>query len=300
MRFGGYGGGPGEFKARPAIAFALPDTLVTWDAQQQRFTWFSLEGEVLSDLSLMNPLSGVSLGRPGIGTWQLLPDGTVLSAGVETDPGAEGTQWYRSFDLIHAFGDSVTHIARYPTEWTARVDGRAFAPPFSSTRPGCLGTDHRVYVASADTWEVSVFDRAGRLVELVRAPIPRRPITNEMRSAAREEARKSLGRGGRDARRALRRYDEFEIPDSLPAIREIICDDAGYLWVGRRETYLRRTTRSASVFDTIDAGGRWLGSVDMPSGLDRVLEIRNGFVLAVWKDENEVSFLRIYAIHRPD
>ena len=145
-----------------------------------------------------------------------------------------------------------------------------------------------------------MFDRAGRLVELVRAPIPRRPITNEMRSAAREEARKSLGRGGRDARRALRRYDEFEIPDSLPAIREIICDDAGYLWVGRRETYLRRTTRSASVFDTIDAGGRWLGSVDMPSGLDRVLEIRNGFVLAVWKDENEVSFLRIYAIHRPD
>lgn len=46
--FGGAGEGPGEFGFPGQLAFLEPDTLMVWDSQTWRTTWFDLEGRVVA------------------------------------------------------------------------------------------------------------------------------------------------------------------------------------------------------------------------------------------------------------
>jgi hypothetical protein len=80
----------------------------------------------------------------------------------------------------------------------------------------------------------------------------------------------------------------------------------GHIWVEDPYTLAEHTPaiwdgavppgrRPWSVFDPT---GRWLGTVEMPEGL-RVTQIGPDYVVGVWQDSWDVSYVRVYRIQKP-
>jgi hypothetical protein len=94
--------------------------------------------------------------------------------------------------------------------------------------------------------------------------------------------------------------------DHLPAFEEVLVSRDGYLWVQEQfplaeqtpETWERGYPEGRSSWSVFGPNGRWLGTVLMPEAL-RVTEIGSDYVLGVWKDELDVSFVRLHRIVKP-
>lgn len=71
-------------------------------------------------------------------------------------------------------------------------------------------------------------------------------------------------------------------------------DRPGNLWVGRRDT----VQHVESALDVLDQTGRWLGTVRLPPGLDRILEIGDSHMLALWRDDLGVPHVRVHEIRK--
>jgi hypothetical protein len=48
----------------------------------------------------------------------------------------------------------------------------------------------------------------------------------------------------------------------------------------------------------IDAGGRWVGTVEIPAQVGEVLSFGPEHVLTLWKDDLDVEYVRMYALDR--
>jgi len=88
-----------------------------------------------------------------------------------------------------------------------------------------------------------------------------------------------------------RRYGKMPLPKILPVFSRLLVDDVGWLWA---ELY-RYDVRQPVRWLVFGPGGEGLGSVDMPPDL-YVWQIGHDFVLGVWQDENEVEYVRRYAL----
>ena len=84
-----------------------------------------------------------------------------------------------------------------------------------------------------------------------------------------------------------------EFPRTMPAFRSVLADRLGNLWV----TEMRPTGEEAP-FAVYDRGGRLLGEILPPKGVT-VLEIGADYMIGLWKNEDDVEFIRVYALTKP-
>jgi hypothetical protein len=113
----------------------------------------------------------------------------------------------------------------------------------------------------------------------------------------------TMPQAGRDRRRA--EIEQLVIADTLPAFRTFVASTDGYLWVEPHAAAANvapdsrdRDGPEPRLWSVFDPSGRWLGTIVTPGGFS-IHEIGNDYVLGVWRNELDVSFVRLYRILKP-
>jgi hypothetical protein len=302
------GKGPGEFSNAPVISAAPPDAWVAWDAFSRRLSWFGLDGRLRQEVSLDATAAKTLPMAMGPDAWQLLADGTILSTSSwperprSTDREFMPFASKRTVVLWRTSDSSGVTLGEFPSRTGIRFQvpenrqWRSVVDPFSPSSPLALRPDPvRVYVAGSGSWEVREFRDDGSLHRILRASIARSPVTKAIVRQERARLAGSARTLKSDVSMLERAFDAVEFADSTPAISRILYDGDGHLWIAR--WHADRST-DPTTFDVIDAGGNWLGSVNLPADAGYVTSIGRGGIITIWRDSDDVSYVRIYGVHR--
>lgn len=293
---GGDGAGPGEFRSPQWIVVRF-DTLVVFDPFQGtgRISYFSLTGEFLSSLSLS--VEGLPYPDPVT----VLSDGTLLDTRGEASIGPMEVGHVRFTNIPVRYppsGSPVDTIATVPGTEMFREEFRGgmaqSAVPFGRVAYTAAGPD-RIYLGNGEESEIEAFDFFGNHLMSVRFPMERTRVTPELVERWIDATLEHPIYQARPyaAQRAKRRFTETPVPTTMPAHGELLVDHAGRLWT-RRYVPPWDGSNSWMVFDT---DGMWLGDVNLPPGF-QVLEVGDGYVLGLARDELEVEYVQLYEASR--
>jgi hypothetical protein len=96
--------------------------------------------------------------------------------------------------------------------------------------------------------------------------------------------------------------------EEFPAYSELRVDRTGHLWVRQYEPWEDAPDRSGPVsvptyasrssWDVFTPRGVWLGRVELPAGFT-VLEIGSDYVVGIWRNADDIEFVRLYRLVRP-
>jgi len=292
--FGGPGDGPGEFEAFPRMALSPPDTLVVWDQGHARLSRFDPKGTLLSQRAFPTTLSRLSIVPRGAG-WRVRPDGALLAirpVELTRGPVLQDRGW--EVAVIDALGESGQVLGVFPVgQMYDHPMGFGFSAWFSPGVAVALGPSPlQVAISSPEEWCVRFLSSDGQLRRILRASIPRLPVTSDVHDQRRtyiEDIALQIGLSHGDADR----IDEaLPVPDSLPAIGRLFWDRADHLWVGRR----RANPADVEDYDVFDRAGRWMTTAHLPMELGSILEIGEDYVVVLWTDEMDVPYLRLYRL----
>ncbi|HSG07163.1 MAG TPA: 6-bladed beta-propeller [Longimicrobiales bacterium] len=296
---GGRGEGPGEFNMPAFIGLDGGDTVVVSDASQRRITRYSADGSsartapIRGDLPLYPVRAGVlSDGAviahtpgheaPGEEYDNVLQRAPITWASVRTD-GSTGVV----FGTIPGGEASIGRSRTGPDFWFTYTRSIPFAK-----EPAAAASRDRLYLGTADTFEILVFDQDGSLTRIIRMDHPLRPVTEDLKEALLDAALdRQTDPSGEAGVRTY--YRDAYYPDFLPAYRSFRADALGYLWVqGYRPSW-----EGPPIWTVFDPEGRTVARLAMPDGLT-VTDIGGDYVLGVERDEMDVQFLRLYGLSR--
>jgi hypothetical protein len=288
VTLGGRGRGPGEFAEISWLRESGPDTLVAFDVQLRRLTWFSPNGRVLRTVGL-EPAGG-GFGDPeALG---LVTEGFAARSGFDRMFGVGERRDTVQVYLFDDGGRLVDSIGSFPgpERYFHRQDGAAFQFSPILGRDAYLHSEAgRVVAGSSDHYTFEVFE-GGKLAMRVR--------TDWTSSAA------DVGHAVDHARRELEKgaWPPFvnigeifpHIPQrpTVPAFGELRLDTAGGVWV--KAYPLGDGPQRWTVFD---AAGRPAARVEIPASLS-ILQIHPEWVLAVKRDEFEVESIVLLKLER--
>jgi hypothetical protein len=304
--FGGQGGGPGKFLFFPKIVAAGGDTVLTWEGgRTRRRQWFLSDGTFLRDdglpLTVGSAGNSFSVGR--IVTWAIVRDGTLLAPN-NTVPVANG-QLLEVGEVFHIIGNLGERVAAvgdtFPIGTSVIVrHGKATAQlPFGSLPAySFVYPPAELVVSGPARWQMSSYGPDGALSRVIRAAVPRMPLTAEMIEEMRNERMELADDFGESRRDIQAAWEQLPIPDSCPAIRQILWDGGDRLWVRRWEWSMAEPA-AIPTYDVVTREGRWLGTVEVPSALGTVMTMTDDHVLTVWKNDMDVEFVHVYRILRP-
>ena len=160
-------------------------------------------------------------------------------------------------------------------------------------QPGvAIGRD-RVYIGTADRYEILVFSTTGTpLPSISRTAVPI-PVTPADIEAALESDVSQFGERSRKS--TTEEYASMTLPKILPPYRALMVDAADMLWV---QEYPRAGS-AVVTWRVFGADGRTVAEVVLPAALD-VYEIGLDYVLGRVVDEAEgVPEVRLFALRRP-
>jgi hypothetical protein len=303
---GGRGQGPGEFAGAPVITFIPPDTIVAWDAANKRLSWFNTNGHLAKEVSFLATPAAAALPMAVVpDAWQLLPDGTLITTGLDLTRRTPTVQ-YRNVQIIGPSGQSVVEVGRFPIGEKVPVPlpqsegrgSRSIINPFAPTSPAAArGTPVTVFVGGTASWEIKAYGPDGKLREIIRAAIPRLPVSRMLISQEKNRLKEMAEPLGVELAILQRTFDGIDFPDSTAAVSQILDDGVGQLWAAR---WRIRPGATPPTFDVIDSGGQWLGAVHMPPNSGEVISIAGDRVITLWRDASDVSYVRLYHVRKPD
>jgi hypothetical protein len=315
--FGRTGSGPGEFQS---IANAFPyrgDSIAVWDGVAHRLLVFDSTGTFSRAISVVTAVGppqgsgeGLSFGSTGHvagaftdGSLIVIPDMHIVD-----QPGALVHRTTAPFH-ISPDGEYLADAGRFPAGATYVFNfgalGKGQPPqlpvPYGRSFSAMVDGD-RLYVAAAESFEISVWTPGPGIERLIRKQTTPATVGEAEREAYRMEQRRRLrdGEFGRDApitpeglEQALR---EIEFPATLPPFDAILVDSEGYLWV---RSYRMPGDTDADRWSVFDQNGALLGEVETPSQL-QVRQIGGDFVLGIVHDDFGVPSVRAHALRRRD
>lgn len=290
---GGAGQGPGEFGTIERIATTPGDTVWVYDYALRRFTVLDGRGALERTVSLERPPPALGFaGRFADGTllmaqfWGVSQTAEALREGLRRDPAAlvrfapDGAQ----LDTVGRFPGREVHLA---LEGERMVMG---SPLFGRTLSRAVAGD-RLWVGDQESFQIGGYDPDGTPALVVRLFGVDLSITQDHLAAALDSRLDDVRPERRPGMRAF--LLEAERPTSRPAYGEFRVDGGGRLWVAAFEA-AGATPRTWYVFSR---DGRWLGRVGMPAGF-RLLQVGDGWVLGVARDEVDVEYVRLHPLRR--
>jgi hypothetical protein len=281
---GGKGGGPGEFLGVDGLS--IDDSVRLWvsDPRSGRFSVFDSSGRFLRDYPREQP-NGTAphfVGGEGTGTlwdsWPIWGPGTHQEQRtmlVRFAPQAD-----RDSVLLPDFTAPQWQVVRRQGTTTMVFN---LPVPFGPTQ--LLAVDPRggVWRAVSSEYRLTRLDASGNSkMSVVRQHRPL-PVT-------RRERDRELGRYRRDFPDAGDRLDESLIPRVKPAMRAVLLDERGFLWVAPYAA----DDSAAIAFDVFDSEGRYLGAVPTPitpRRLRPVPVVRGNALYFVTTDEVDVQYV---------
>jgi len=293
---GGGGEGPGEFRNIRWVRLYRSDSVAACDLRLSRTSVFDSDGRFARSFSTPAMESG-GTGWPD----DVFEDGSLLVRAVSQVPPDASGEVIRRVEPRYSVspdGEFEDSLCAYPGAETVMHSFESmsivyFGPPLfgRSTRYDVAG--NRFYVAPNDTYEVRIHARDGSIESIVRKQHDNLVVTDADIEAFKEAQLSSdLPPGMRDAMAQV--LDDSPIWETMPAFDSFIVDRVGNLWV---EEY-RRPGDTVPRWTVFNREGELLGTLSLP---DRFVidDVGNDFVLGVWRDEDDVEYVRLYELIKP-
>lgn len=295
---GGEGEGPGEFSSIRLLGL-LGDSLVVLDRRLKRVSILHPDQGFVRSFPLEDGVAAYAMNG-----W-IFDGGTVLIEDLPlSDSGAfeEGFNRtpvpYRSSDMSGKLstdfgslpGPEMVTLTRQTEHGLATMMNSV---PFGKSPTLTVAGDH-LFFGAQDEYEVKVFGEDGSLLRVIRLDRPPLPVTDEELNAFMEEELDGIG-DEEEARAWRRELETMPRPDYFPPHGSIYADALGTLFV---EDFRLpgRSTVGVSVFDS---EGILTGCFELPAGLE-VLDVGEDYLLALYQDDLEVEYLRLYTLVRPE
>lgn len=298
-RWGREGEGPGEFQSIEIVGKLAGDTVVVLDGRQRRISLFHPDTGFLAQSTIEEEV-GMTFVSNG-----LFRDGSIVfGGGLTFGPGGDlpsdglnrSDTPYRSARLDGSLAADFGTVPGPEVFMRSRGAGgeymiSATVIPFGR-RPAAFAHGSWFYAGSSDTYQLSVFDDSGRLDRVLRVLAPLPPVTGqdvdeliEERVAALEDPSQAPA-----VRTSMR---EMPTPETMPAYGGLIVDEADFLWI---QDFPRPGVRLRT-WTVFDPEGTPRTRLSLPSD-NRVLEIGEDHLMAVFEDSLGVEYLRIYPLRR--
>ena len=297
------GEGPGEMRGPAGLSHAS-DTLFVSDMQLSRLNAFSTSGAFLTSWPyLITEASGRIL--PG----QRLSDGSWIgSAGLTFGGGslpAEGLSrrpvgYYRLAADLSAILDTVVETPG--SEMVLNVSGGGgpaqarmifiAPPPLGRSAPVTAGGDRLIWGDNASP-ELRIHAPDGTLKQILRWEAPPIPVDAALIERIKQEAL-SRSDGSDRARESIEsRYGVPSPAPVVPWLNGIHLDSEGAIWVREYAPLVADSVR----FRIFHTDGQLLGLRTLPPRTT-VLEIGREHLLAMWQDDDDLEYLRVYRLRR--
>lgn len=296
------GEGPGEHERLVWVGALASDSIVTWDNVLRRLQIFGPDGTIGRTLRVEAPWSDFTpTGVQGIWGRNLvmsfadyrgeMPEGVVRWPGyrlatVSLDDGAVAR-------LIDVPGVEQ-EITSYPGGQVAYTGYQYGKGPLFSVKAGTLA------VVDTEAFSIrSISLRDGSTSRILRRDRPLVPVTEEHVEAFLDWMvwRNQVWGGMSEAQAEARRpaWRDLPMAPTLPILSAIHLDRAGNLWV--RPYSLPRA--EALPYEVYAPDGTWLGNLATPPGLQvGDGEIGDDYLLGVWRDEQDVEYVRLYRMEK--
>lgn len=299
---GRIGRGPGEFQGLGEVDFFSGDSVLVWDRSLRRFSIFSPSGELVRTHGVqwagLSSLSGLS---------QVTPNLYVMTEGyasrsrsrAETPAGALLRASSRVV-VISRSGEVVEELGPFPSMEFAFYEGLpgsrpsfGFAPFGRSISIGA--STGLIHVGTEEAMEYRSYTPDGSLHRIVRAPTPELTISSRLRDMYWETEEERYEEMGRSLAQLRRERETTAFPKRRAAYDNMVVDARDHVWL--REASRGDTLSPTGFWLVFDTEGRWLGRVEMPSGLE-VLEIGENHVLGIFRDELGVEYIGVHRLDR--
>ncbi|HEU4559342.1 MAG TPA: hypothetical protein VFS20_15905 [Longimicrobium sp.] len=277
------GDGPGEFRFIDWIG-ERADSVFVWDLFARRLTVLAPDGGIARVLRVEQEADGEFL--QGVG---MTENGTLVLRAIRPRGRREPGEHVDSVAYLRvstADGEIAGTLGPYllGDRVTVRSNGLSLTGEVIFGRRGVLVTGPRgFFTGSTDAFELTAHAEDGRPLHVVRRPHrPTRATGGDVRRAMEQRRAEGdlgktlpgMGQVQQAANRALPHRS------TLPAFRRALVDGDGNVWMEE----FRSDEQAESTWSVLDAGGRWLGNVTAPAGLE-VLQISGGTVLGRTRDE---------------
>lgn len=289
--WGGRGDGPGEFRSLGRVSWSARDTIVAWETNGARITWFDMEGHVIA--TSPGPRRPAAAERwfpaPGPAVFIKQTDrGTLSPPGgvVRPERPLVRISWDGVADTLAVFPGPEMIFADLGQP--VRIPVRTLLGPDTEVAAG--GASWRLVAGDGALPAFSVFDEHGAQVRIVRwreeAPEVAEADLRRVREA-RIAAEVSLGRTSEEANRSV---SLLPPPRRAPIYDDLFVDDHGFVWA-RRYPFGDVEPGTWIVFST---EGEWMGDLTIPYAL-RPLVARDSVFVGLRTDSLGVQ--SVYVMH---
>ncbi len=285
------GEGPGEFRNIGWLALVEPDTLIVYDRSLRRVSFFDLKGEFVHMIRLLSPGGALRPQAVGVLAGGHILVHSVMLATPQLEPGVHRMPGKAlRFAPDGTLTDTLQDLAA--TQWvvTGTPPQTLLASlPFGRSSSLAVFRQH-AYLADNARYEIVRYGPDGAVDGYVRVAGPLRDVGAEHIEHYREqELRRRTDANAH--RRLAEHYDEVPWPSTFPAFRDIRVDRIGNLWV---RTYAPPQD-STTTFHVFGADGLFSATVMLPPRVD-LLEAGDDYVLARWRDDLDVEYVRLYRL----
>lgn len=315
---GGRGGGPGEFQSMEWGRRTNGDSVVVYE-RDGTISLFDKQGGFVDAvrLELNAKVSPTYVARLTRGTYLVLRDPeispeafakayterpmgtmreTIDAVAYDADGSIRTTLGSfpgSSFDtqLRRAPGKGVQGPVRLPVWFAPNIGAVAFADSF--------------YIGTGDTYEVVLHDAEGKIRRIVRRDHDPDEITQATITEKIEQARTANTEGPKAAYFDAQVTWLSETPAAahFPAYGSRLHVDADHnLWVEQFTPERWNDDRIPDLglaYDVFDAGGQFLGLVELPPNFEPT-DIGANYVLGLWEGEFEVQYALKFALEKPN
>jgi hypothetical protein len=277
--------GPGEFRSLAGVQLLPGDSLLVYDAAAARLSVFPPDAD--EPAYVLN--LAVSLGGAPPFRIQRTPGNqgyvALFRPGFTPDAATARRDEIRLLDLGgRPRGEALRTFPSRSFLRTDRAHGFAVMPnPFGGEGLYAVGPDGALHVAWNGAPAVETVGPDGRTTGRLEFDYEPPPVT-------REDVRRAVAGLPKQMAARFQPVLEDSVPPRWPALRALLADDAGRLWVA-----LNGDSREAVEWTVFEPGGAYRGSVFLPGDVE-VLAVRRGRLLGVRQDELGVPSAVVYTL----
>ncbi len=294
--FGGEGAGPGEFAQFSTIRMYPEGDSILWatDSGNNRVNGFSMDGTPVKTIQ-MQEIPGAGnpgiLGRFATGDW--LTFGANGSARLGGPPGSIIEMEWVMHAVAQEMDSSITLATGNMRPRFVNQVGDIIHYPFVPLTPDAIYTtaSSSALVGDGFSAELRRINMDGVVTALYRWNAESQLVQN-IWDRYQEETLEDMNEDNQIRYQRLFLQD-LPLPETTPALESVHVDALGFIWI---EKY-RLDWESALLWDILDPEGRWLGTIELPDGL-QILEIGEAHLVARHRDDLGVERVRVYELTR--
>jgi hypothetical protein len=296
---GGKGAGPGEYVELWSVDRLPGDSIVVLDRYQRRVTILAPDGTYVRSFNIAPPFEGG--GTPTRLVALRSGDLLIGYSEVRTMAPSPVAQQFRERLFVYLSSGTVrtgTGISLLGSEhFTQATPMRQGGVAYWSRSFGRVLTVRAVddgFAAGDGTeWSVDVHRRSGAVPTRHRIA---RDVARVTPSAIAAERDATLSKASSDRLELFRRmYDEMPYPETMPAYARFEVDERERIWIEEYSSPAARPRRA--VWVRVDPQARQAVAVRFPYRFQPMAFAR-GHVFGIWRDADDVEYVRAYNLGR--